>query len=50
MAQPEIYESQNKEQLKALLNEKVAVGKECAEWEERWMEASEELERLQSAL
>ena len=50
LAQPEIYESQNKEQLKALLNEKVAVGKECAEWEERWMEASEELERLQSAL
>ena len=50
LAQPQIYESQNKERLKALLSEKVAVGKECAEWEERWMEASEELERLQSAL
>lgn len=49
LAQPEIYESQNKDRLKALLSEKVVVGKECAEWEERWMEAAEELEQLQSS-
>ena len=50
LSQPEIYESQNKERLKSLLAEKVQVSKECAEWEERWMEASEELEQLTNSL
>ncbi len=50
LAQPEIYEDANRDQLKRLLAEKAEVDRFCGQAEERWMIASEEMESLKASL
>jgi ATP-binding cassette subfamily F protein 3 len=50
LAEPDIYEIENKESLKRLLNEKAELDKACSEAEELWMELSEKLELTRSEL
>jgi ATP-binding cassette subfamily F protein 3 len=50
LAEPDIYEIENKESLKRLLNEKAELDKACSEAEELWMERSEKLELTRSEL
>jgi len=48
LADPSLYEEQNKQQLKTLLLEQSQVSKELTEQETRWMELSETLEELET--
>ena len=47
LACSEIYEEQNKDQLKQALEQQSSVQKQLEQIEEQWMEVSEELEVLQ---
>jgi ATP-binding cassette subfamily F protein 3 len=50
LADPEIYNDQNKRKLQACLIEKADVDKQCEAVETEWMLASEELDDLTAGL
>ena len=47
LAEPDIYESAQKQQLKELLQQQADVSRTLDETEEQWMQLSEELEEAQ---
>jgi ATP-binding cassette subfamily F protein 3 len=49
LAEPALYQTENREQLKTLLLEKAAVDGQCTALEAEWLEVSEQLELLQGA-
>ena len=48
LAEPELYDADNAERLKKLLQEKADLARTTASCEERWLELTDTLERLQS--